>query len=65
MNDTPQNQKITASAIKQVRVMGTNERPNDAIIEVTTNMGTQHFLLPKASLPELAEKLKTFAAQNI
>ena len=57
----PKTNQVQASAIRQLRLIRTNERPNDAVLEITTGNGVQHFLLPKASLNDLAQKLADFA----
>lgn len=57
---TPPN-TVQASPIKQLRLIRPNERPNDALLEITTGKGVQHFLLPGGSLRELSEKFARFA----
>jgi hypothetical protein len=60
-SDIPQANRVKVSPIKQVRVIRTEERPNDAVLEITTGNGAQHFLLPKSALGELAQSLASFA----
>ena len=59
--NAPQTKQVQVSPIKQLRLIRSNERPNDALLEITTGNGAQHFLLPKASLSDLAQKLADFA----
>lgn len=55
-------QRITASPVKSVRLVGTEERPGDALLQITTQGGTQTFLVPRAALPKLADSLIAFAS---
>jgi hypothetical protein len=56
----PETQQVRAAPIRRLRLMHTNERPGDAIMEITIDNGTQHFLIAKAALPLLAAKLVAF-----
>jgi hypothetical protein len=65
MSDTenaaaPETRQVRAASIRRLRLMHANERPGDAIIEITTGNGTQHFLIAGAALPQLAGKLLAF-----
>jgi hypothetical protein len=61
---TAETKQVQALAVTQLRLINANERPNDAVIELTTNKGKHYFTMPKAGLNEFAEKLKRFAAKN-
>ena len=56
-NSTSASNQVQASVIKHLRLIRTDERPNDVVLEITTGRGVEHFLLPKASVNDLAQKL--------
>ena len=65
MSDNLQSLQVRAKAIQQVRLMNTQERPDAALIEFTTGENEKlHFLLPKAALAELAQKMIAFGEKN-
>lgn len=54
---TPTSNQVQASLIKQLRIIRTSERPDDILLQITTGKGAEHFLLPKAAVKDLVEKL--------
>lgn len=63
-NQTSQGSTVRAKQVRQVRLMRTEQRPQDALLELTTKEGPQHFLIPLAALPELARKLEEFGGSQ-
>ncbi len=61
VTNTPQTTAVQAAPVKQMRLIRTQERPKDALLEITTGKDVQHFLIPEAALNGLAEKLAAFA----
>jgi hypothetical protein len=61
----PETRQVRAASIRRLRLMHANERPGDAIIEITTGNGTQHFLIARAALPQLAAKLAAFDGKAV
>ncbi|MEO9970414.1 hypothetical protein [Roseibium sp.] len=62
-NDTDGSNKTNTAKvaiIKQLRLVRAPERPNDAVLEITTAQGPQRFLLPKSAMKAFAEKLIAF-----
>ncbi len=53
---------VQASPVKQMRLIRTQERPKDALLEITTSKGVQHFLIPEGALNNLAKNLMAFSS---
>ncbi|MBM1817401.1 hypothetical protein [Pseudosulfitobacter pseudonitzschiae] len=62
-NNTGDSSKANTARVaimKQLRLVRAPERPNDAVLEITTVQGPQRFLLPKSAMKAFAEKLVAF-----
>lgn len=55
-NNTGDSSKANTARVaimKQLRLVRAPERPNDAVLEITTVQGPQRFLLPKSAMKAL------------
>ena len=57
---TPEKKQVQAANVTQMRLLRASERPDDALIELTTAKGTDYFVLPGKALPDLVQKLTKF-----
>jgi hypothetical protein len=64
MSDATPSTRVQVRAIRNMRVINAAERPNDAIIELTTSEGAQHFSLPKEQLANLILALSRFSTKH-